>query len=116
MGLDARKFGPVRSVPSLAAREQARQQEIAALAARIDECEHHQALVSSELWQKVVEFLTKREGLALSQLAHEDDDKRFFRLQGEIRAYRFLMQQEPDLRNAVAVYKARIAALKEQKV
>jgi len=112
MTLDARKMGHVRSVPDMAAKEQVKAQEIARLQSLLDELSDHAMLISSDLWGEVVKFLNKREIKALDALAHGSDERELFRLQGEIRVYKYLMRQEQDLANAKAAYEARIKVLK----
>jgi hypothetical protein len=112
MGLDAKKMGPVRSVPDLGAMERRKEAEIGFLLANIEEMQKHLRLVTSELWSEVVAYLKGREIRAVNALLSENDDRKVACLQGEIRVYRLLMQQEEELRNAIAAYQAKLDSLR----
>jgi len=111
-----KNLGPVRSVPSREEMEGQRQQEIARLQAQVDEMREHLKLISSELWGNLIAYMQKRERTAISAMIAEENERNVWRLQGEIRVYRYLARQPEDVATAIEKGQQRIESLKGRSI
>ena len=105
------RMGPVRTVPLLAAQQQARQMEAEALKAHIAEHGRLQALVGSDAWAGLADILRNRDRAAVDKLVNEAGQVELARLQGEIRVYRYLLRQPEAIAMAIAQCQERLTAL-----
>lgn len=108
---ERQRLGPVRSVPNLQEREQARLREIEQLKMVISEHERLQSLVGSDAWSGLADILRDRDRMATDMLVREASQVEVARLQGEIRVYRYLLRQPEALAKAILSYQERLTTL-----